>query len=90
MSDLKSPKLIYFKASLFLMIIIGSVALALIEFPSWKLAVLILIAIWASARLYYFMFYVIEKYVDPDYKFSGIYSFVLYLLSSKPARIAKH
>ena len=48
MSDLKSPKLIYFKASLFLLIIIGSVALALIEFPSWKLAVLILIAIWWS------------------------------------------
>jgi hypothetical protein len=30
--------------------------------------------------LYYFMFYVIEKYVDPKYKFAGIYSFLKYIV----------
>jgi hypothetical protein len=47
---------------------------------SWETLVLLAFAIWASARLYYFMFYVIEKYVDPEFKFSSVYSFVRYLL----------
>jgi len=29
------------------------------------------------------MFYVIEKYVDPNYKFAGLYSFLLYLLRKR-------
>lgn len=33
----------------------------------------------ASARLYYFMFYVIERYVDPSYRFSGLASALRYL-----------
>ena len=41
---------------------------------------------WASARLYYFMFYVIEKYVDGEYKFSGVFSFLKYVLSRRRSR----
>ena len=43
------------------------------------LGFLLMVAIWAFARLYYFMFYVIEHYVDPSYKFAGIWSFLQYL-----------
>lgn len=35
---------------------------------------------WSAARLYYFMFYVIERYVDEDYRFSGLFDFARYLL----------
>lgn len=80
MSDLKSKKLIYLKGFLFLIIIIVSAGLLIFNSQSWQTAVLVLALIWASARLYYFMFYVIEKYVNPDYKFSSIYSFIKYLL----------
>lgn len=79
MSDLKSAKWIYLKGFLFLWILILSVVLILIDNFSWKLLGLLALAVWSSARLYYFMFYVIEKYVDPSYKFAGIFSFIRYL-----------
>jgi len=65
------------------LIIIASITIALLEFPSWRLALLFALVIWASARLYYFMFYVIEKYIDPQYKFAGVGSFIMYMISSR-------
>ena len=81
MSDLKSKKLIYLKGFLFLAILGMSAGLIINEIPEWRIVVLLALMIWASARLYYFMFYVIEKYVDPNFKFASIYSFVKYLFS---------
>src|SRR5437899_12245421 len=37
------------------------------------------LAIWCFCRFYYFAFYVIEHYVDPAYRFSGLWSFVCWL-----------
>ncbi|NLH17404.1 MAG: hypothetical protein GX455_12575 [Phycisphaerae bacterium] len=79
MGDLKSTGWIYLKGFLFLAILILSVALILIDNFSWKLLGLLALTVWSTARLYYFIFYVIEKYVDPSYKFAGILSFVRYL-----------
>jgi hypothetical protein len=79
MADLKDPWLIYLKGFLFLVIGLLSSALLIIEQPTIKVGFLLAVAIWAFARLYYFMFYVIEHYVDPGYKFAGIWSFVRYL-----------
>jgi len=81
MTDLKSNSLIYLKGFLFLVILLACAALIISETHSWKIGLLLILVIWSSARLYYFMFYVIEKYVDPEYKFAGIYSFLKYLLS---------
>ena len=81
MSDLKNPQIIYLKGWLFLGIVIISTILILVECPSWKVGGLLVLIMWASARLYYFMFYVIEKYVDDSYKFSGIWSFLKYVFS---------
>jgi hypothetical protein len=78
--DLTNPRLIYFKGFLFLVIAIASCGLILYEFWNPRLVLLLAIAIWSSARFYYFAFYVIEHYVDPNYKFAGLGSFVLYLL----------
>ena len=33
---------------------------------------------WGFCRAYYFAFYVIEKYVDRRFRFSGLGSFVKY------------
>jgi hypothetical protein len=81
MADLKSRQLIYLKGFLFLMILLIAGGLILFETRSWKIAIMLLLVVWSSARLYYFMFYVIEKYVDPEYKFAGIGSFLQYLFS---------
>lgn len=80
MADLKDSRLIYLKGILFLATLTASVTVVLIENFSWKLAILLGLVIWSAARLYYLMFYVIEKYVDPTYRFSGITSFVKYLV----------
>ncbi|MDP6044941.1 MAG: hypothetical protein QGH94_07295 [Phycisphaerae bacterium] len=82
MGDLKSKKLIYLKGVLFLLILILSAGLIVLETRSWRVALLLGLAIWTSARLYYFMFYVIEKYVDSEFRFSSIYSFVKHMLTN--------
>ena len=49
------------------------------------MAFLLAVALWAFCRFYYFAFYVIEKYVDPSYRFAGLGSFALYLLRRRSA-----
>ena len=52
-----------------------------------KAALLLAICVWSFCRAYYFAFYVIEHYVDPQYKFAGLSSFVLYLLRKPRAQL---
>ena len=80
MTDLKSPKWIIFKGLLFLLL--GVIASGFLLFLTARLDVLILllISIWAFCRCYYFAFYVIQNYIDSNYKFDGLYSVVIYLL----------
>ena len=79
MKDL-SPFWIKVKGILFLLIGITAAVLVFLDDPKWQTALLLALAIWSFCRFYYFVFYVIEKYVDPNYKFSGLISFVKYLL----------
>jgi hypothetical protein len=81
MSDLKSPRLIYLKGFLFLLLGCLSAALVVAEHPTLKLTLLLALAIWSFCRCYYFAFYVIQHYVDPRYKFAGLFSFARYLLT---------
>ena len=83
MSDLKYSKLIYLKGWLFLLILVVSAGLLVLQSQSWTTVALVLLVIWSAARFYYFMFYVIEKYVDSSYKFDGIISFLRYLLRER-------
>jgi hypothetical protein len=68
---------------LFLLVGILAATLLLLEHPTWKVALLLALGIWCSCRFYYFAFYVIEKYIDPGYKFSGLWSFIGYLIQSR-------
>lgn len=79
MRHLQSKHLIWLKAFLFLFIGCFSVALILWQVQSWNVALLLGLAIWAFCRLYYFAFYVLEKYVDPNFRYSGICSLAHYL-----------
>jgi hypothetical protein len=77
MKDL-TPRWIKIKGILFLMMGVLAAALILLDNPNWRTAVLLAVAVWSFCRFYYFAFYVIEKYVDPTYKFSGLMSFIKY------------
>jgi len=83
MKNLTNPKVIKAKGLLFLFLSLLSAALLLFEHPSFRVGVLLAIAIWSFCRFYYFAFYVIEHYVDPDYRFAGLLSFARYLASKK-------
>lgn len=79
MQDITNTKLICLKGILFLLGGIIASVILLVEYPNLKVAVLLAVSVWCFARSYYFAFYVIEHYVDSNYKFSGIWSFVRYL-----------
>ncbi|MDB4477163.1 hypothetical protein N9018_03050 [Rhodopirellula sp.] len=79
--DLTSTRWIYAKGVLFLLISLISASLILIQIQRWDIFALLLICLWASCRAYYFTFYVIQHYVDPCFRFSGLFDFTRYLLS---------
>jgi hypothetical protein len=83
MKDIKHPKLICFKAALLLLIGVGAAVLLWTETPTWRTVLLLALTVWGFCRAYYFAFYVIERYVDSTYRFSGLVSFVRYLLRTK-------
>ncbi len=80
MGDLKSKRLIVLKGWLFLVIaLLAGIGLVL-ENPTWQTGLLVLVLAWASARFYYFLFYVLEKYVDPGLHYAGVLDQVKALL----------
>lgn len=85
MGDITSPRLLYLKAGLLLGVGALASALLLAEHPSLRSAALLAVAVWAFARAYYFAFYVIQNYVDPDYRYTGLLSLVRYLMRRRRA-----
>ncbi len=83
MKDLSDPKWMYLKATLFLIIGFACAALIVAENPRFHTALYLLLLVWAMCRAYYFAFYVIERYIDPTFKFSGLGSALRYLLASR-------
>lgn len=83
MRDLQSRTAIVIKGGLFLFIGLFASALLLIEHWSWRTALLLTLALWGFCRAYYFAFYVIERWVDPSYKFSGLGSFLTWCLKNR-------
>jgi hypothetical protein len=83
MADIRSPKLLYLKGALLLFLGVLASGLLLAEHPDWKSAALLALAVWSFARAYYFAFYVIEHYVDPEFKFAGLWHFTRYLIRRK-------
>jgi len=90
MTDLTDPRLIKLKGILFLFIGVASAALIVMEHPTLKMAVLLAICVWCFCRFYYFAFYVIQYYVDPGYRFAGLWSFAQYMLGRRRAGSSTH
>jgi hypothetical protein len=81
--DIKNPTILKLKGFLFL--ILGSLAagLLIVKSPDWTTLTLLLIAIWAFSRFYYFAFYVLHHYADPNFRYSGLLNLVRYLVGSR-------
>jgi len=78
--DLESKNWIVAKGVLFLLLALGAAAGLLIQSLRIETALLIAICVWASCRFYYFLFYVLQNYVDPTFKFRGIVDALLMLM----------
>ncbi len=80
MRDLELTRALYVKAALFLGVGAAAATLVVLQNPTLKTGLLLAIALWSFCRFYYFVFYVIEHYVDDRYRFSGLWSFARYAL----------
>jgi hypothetical protein len=67
----------------FLLIVIGSSMVILIKQPTLMAVLALCVLIWASARFYYFLFYVLERYVDPSLRYSGLLALLSALLQRR-------
>ncbi|MDH4475776.1 MAG: hypothetical protein QE274_04830 [Verrucomicrobiaceae bacterium] len=81
--DLQNHTAIVIKGGLFLFISLFASTLLLIEHWSWRTVLLLTLALWGFCRFYFFAFYVIERWVDPTYKFSGLTSFLTWCLKNR-------
>ena len=88
MKNLTNPTWIITKGFLFLFLGLLSGGLLFFERPTLKTFVLIAVAVWSFCRFYYFGFYVLERYVDPNYKFSGLISMMQYVVLGRKGQIA--
>ena len=57
-----------------------SAILLILERPTLRMAALVLLVVWSFCRFYYFAFYVLQRYVDSAYRFSGLFSLAAYLV----------
>ena len=81
--DISDPRLLKAKGILFLILGTGSAGILIAEQPDRKTLILLAITIWAFCRFYYFAFYVLHHYADPDFKYSGLFNLLKYFLHSR-------
>jgi hypothetical protein len=86
--DITNTRLLYCKGALFLLGGTLAAVLVVLERPSVRVALLLALTVWCFSRAYYFAFYVIEHYVDRQFRFAGLWSFLRYLCVRSPRKTA--
>ncbi len=81
MGDIKSPWLLHAKGALFVVLGLFSAGLLFAQVPTLKTAALLGLTVWSFCRFYYYLFYVLEKYLGRDKKFAGFFDAIRFLLS---------
>lgn len=69
---------IFVKAGLFVLLALLAAAILVLQQPTWTTAGCALALGWASARAYYFVFHVVQHWVDPEFRFRGLVEFVVW------------
>lgn len=90
MRDLKSPWLMAIKAGLFLLLVVLTALGLWLRSPSTTTVLLALTLTWSAARLYYFLFYALHVYVDPQLRYSGLLSQLRWVASHPPHGVGLH
>lgn len=80
--DIRSRRWLITKGLLFLLLSLSASAVLLHENWSLQNLALLVIAIWAACRFYYFLFYVLEKYAGRQQRYAGVWDALVYLLKT--------
>jgi hypothetical protein len=83
--NLTDPRVIWLKGGLFVVLGLLASGLLVAQLPDLRYALVLAIAIWSFCRAYYFAFYVIEHYVDRNYRFAGLWDFLCYAVRRRVA-----
>lgn len=76
MTDLTDPRWIIAKGVMFAVIVLMSgFGVIFHDYPRYEFG-LLLVCLWAACRFYYFLFYVLERYVGVDGRYAGIMDLV--------------
>lgn len=70
--DIKSPALLKIKGISFALIGLMSTGILIWQLNDLSLTLMLLIAIWAWCRFYYFLFYVLEHYAGRKRPYAGL------------------
>jgi hypothetical protein len=81
--DLESSAMLRLKGVLFLFLGLGAGGLLMAEEYSWQRLVLLMLAIWAFCRCYYFLFYVLEAYAGRQRKYAGLWDALHWALKGR-------
>lgn len=84
--DLRDPRAIHAKGILFAAVGFLAAALILVESPRWKTLALLTVAVWAFCRFYYYLFYVLERYLGREQRFAGVFAALRFLATSAGSR----
>lgn len=81
--DIKNPWFIHAKGILFVVLGLLAAFLLIIQEPTIKTVVLVAAGIWSFCRFYYYLFYVLDRYLGRENRFSGILDAPRFLLISR-------
>jgi hypothetical protein len=84
--DIQSKRLLHIKGFLFLLLGLMAAGILLFESRNIRTLLLLLITIWSFCRFYYYLFYVLERYIGRDQKYAGILDALNYALRSAFAK----
>lgn len=79
-ADLTSPFLIHLKGVLFAVIGLASGGLLLWESPTLRTAALLGLTVWGFCRFYYYLFYVLDRYLGRERRFASVTDAVRFIL----------
>ena len=77
---LPNTPFIHLKGWLFLLLgLLGATGL-LLESPHFRTALLLAIAVWSFCRFYYYLFYVLERYLGKTTPYAGILDAIRFVI----------
>jgi hypothetical protein len=81
LGDIKSPWLLHAKGALFVVLGLFAAGMLFAQVPTLKTAALLALTVWSFCRFYYYLFYVLERYMGREKRFAGFFDAMVFLLT---------